>query len=127
MVLFRSRYVAGNTLSDGLHYVQKTNNNGFCATLDVLGEEITTKSEAQSVCSAYCEMLDNIHHQNLDCNVSLKLSSLGLNIDTTFCWDNLQKILEKADSYENFVRIDMENSETTNATLNMTRKASRKI
>lgn len=117
-----SVYVAGDKLDDGLKLAKKLNDKGFSATLDLLGEEVKNRKQTNRIRHSYCEILDGIANWGIDCNVSLKLTALGLKIDEELCWDNLSVVLDKAREYDNFVRLDMENSEVTDATINMCQK-----
>jgi len=117
-----SLYVAGDKLDDGLELAKKLNAKGFAATLDLLGEEVKNRKQTNRIRNSYCELLDGIANKGIDCNISLKLTALGLKIDEDLCWDNLSVVLDKAKVYDNFVRLDMENSEVTDATINMCQK-----
>jgi len=117
-----SLYVAGDKLDDGLELAKKLNAKGFAATLDLLGEEVKNRKQTNRIRNSYCELLDGIANRGIDCNISLKLTALGLKIDEDLCWDNLSVVLDKAKVYDNFVRLDMENSEVTDATINMCQK-----
>lgn len=117
-----SLYVAGDKLDDGLELAKKLNTKGFAATLDLLGEEVKNRKQTNRIRNYYCELLDGIANWGINCNVSLKLTALGLKIDEDLCWDNLSVVLDKAREYDNFVRLDMENSEVTDATINMCQK-----
>jgi len=118
-----SLYVAGDKLEDGLKLSRLVNSMGFSATLDLLGEEVSNRKETNEIRNAYCELLEGIANLGIDCNVSLKLTALGLRIDEDLCWDNLSVVLDKAREYDNFVRLDMEDSSVTQATINMCMKA----
>ena len=117
-----SLYVAGDKLDDGLELAKKLNTKGFAATLDLLGEEVKNRKQTNRIRNYYCELLDGIANWGINCNISLKLTALGLKIDEDLCWDNLSVVLDKAREYDNFVRLDMENSEVTDATINMCQK-----
>ena len=118
-----SVYVAGDKLEDGLKLAKKLNSKGFSATLDLLGEEVTNRKQTNLVRNSYCDLFDGIANWGIDCNVSLKLTALGLKIDEELCWDNLSVVLDKAKEYNNFIRLDMENSEVTDSTIGMCKKA----
>lgn len=118
-----SVYVAGDKLKDGLNLVKKLNSKGYSGTLDLLGEEIENWKQTNKVREAYCDLLDGIENYGIDCNISLKLTALGLKIDKNLCWDNLSVVLDKARIYGNFVRMDMEDSSVTDATIKMCQKA----
>ena len=117
-----SVYVAGDSLEDGLKLAKKLNAKGFSATLDLLGEEVENRKQTNQIRNAYCELLDGIANWGIDCNVSLKLTALGLKIDEELCWDNLSVVLDKAREYNNFIRLDMENSEVTDSTIRLCKK-----
>ena len=118
-----SVYVAGDSLEDGLKLAKKLNEKGFSATLDLLGEEVENRKQTNQIRNSYCELLDGIANWGIDCNVSLKLTALGLKIDEELCWDNLSVVLDKAREYDNFIRLDMENSEVTDPTIRLCKKS----
>ena len=118
-------YVAGDKLEDGIELVRKLNKQGFVATLDLLGEEVKNRRGITKTTKSYCDLIDGIANSGVDCNISLKLTALGLKVDKSLCWDNLSVILDKARTYNTFVRMDMEDSEVTEATIRMCKKASR--
>ena len=117
-----SVYVAGDKLKDGLELAKKLNSKGFTATLDLLGEEVKNRKETNKIKQSYCDLLDGIANYGIDCNISLKLTALGLKIDEELCWDNLSVVLDKAREHKNFVRMDMEDSTVTDATIRMCKK-----
>lgn len=112
-----SRYVAGETLADAVRVVRSLNQQGAMATLDVLGEEVKEREPAVAAVEEYLRVFDAIAREGLDSNVSIKLTLLGLKIDEGFCRDNVERIVAKAKEHGNFVRIDMEDHTTTDATL----------
>lgn len=114
---FAGRYIAGESIEDATRTVRQLNSEGVCATLDVLGEDITTKEEAVESRMRSIEVLHTIARENLDSNLSIKLTSLGLKLDTGFCADNVCEILKVASQYNNFVRFDMEDSSCTGDTI----------
>jgi len=111
------RYVAGETLASALDTIRRLNGEGAMATLDLLGEEVSDRDRALANTEEYERMLGAIAESGLDSNVSIKLTSLGLKIDAGLCRDNVERILGVARSHGNFVRIDMEDATTTDATL----------
>ncbi len=115
--LFANKYIAGDKLSDAVNTVKNLNQKKLMATIDVLGESITERSEAVKSKDENIKVLSAIHTNNLDCNLSIKLTMLGLNIDSEFCRDQVFEILEKAKSLKRFVRIDMEDSSVTESTI----------
>ncbi len=116
-----SRYVAGETLADALATVADLNAKGAMATLDVLGEEVTERSRAEEGVQEYLKLLEAIHQQGLEANISVKPTMLGLKIDEGFCRDNLERLVRTAAEQDTFVRIDMEDRSTTDATLRLFR------
>jgi proline dehydrogenase len=112
-----SRYIAGTTLAEACDVVRDLNAQGKEATLDVLGEEVTLREEATGLRDAYRRALDTIDEAALRCNVSVKLTALGLKLDPELCRSNLVALVEEAAPFGNFVRIDMEDSSTTSETL----------
>jgi proline dehydrogenase len=115
------RYIAGPELKDAREAVRHINAQGKLATIDVLGEEITNEHEAAAIVRAYQDVFADIEHCGLDSNVSVKLTALGLNLDYDLCRANLGVVVADAASRGNFVRIDMEDHTTTDATLAMWR------
>jgi proline dehydrogenase len=116
------RYIAGTELKDARETVREINAEGKAATIDVLGEEITNEDEAAAIVRAYQDVFADIEHCGLDSNVSVKLTALGLNLDYEVCRANLRVVVEDAASRGNFVRIDMEDSSTTDDTLRLYRE-----
>jgi proline dehydrogenase len=112
-----SRYVAGESLDDAIRVVRTLNEQGAMATLDVLGEEVSERGKATAAVEEYLRVFAAIDREKVDSNISIKLTLLGLKIDEGFCRDNVARIVETAKSFGNFVRIDMEDYTTTDATL----------
>ena len=112
-----SRYVAGETLDDAVAAVRNLSAQGAMSTIDVLGEEVSEREKALAAVEEYVHVFDAIDKHQLDSNVSIKLTLLGLKIDEGFCRDNVDRIAQVASKYGNFVRIDMEDHTTTDATL----------
>lgn len=111
------RFVAGETLSDAIQAVQTLNRNGMRATLDFLGENVSTVEEALHAAEEILRLLDAIQNAQVAANVSIKLSQLGLTLGEQTIRDNLERILAKAQEFGHFVRIDMEDSTLTERTL----------
>ena len=108
-----SRFVAGETLDSAIEAVQTLNEDGSMATLDHLGEAVTNPVEAIRAADEYLAILDRLHATGVNCNVSLKLTQMGLDISRTLCLDNLVRVLDKAHDIDQFVRFDMESSRHT--------------
>jgi proline dehydrogenase len=116
------RYIAGPELRDARETVRRINAEGKMATIDVLGEEITNEDDAAAIVRAYQDVFADIEHCELDSNVSVKLTGLGLQLSYGVCRENLRTVVEDAASRGNFVRIDMEDSSTTDDTLRLFRE-----
>jgi proline dehydrogenase len=116
------RYIAGEELDDALRVVRRLNDGGKLATIDVLGEEIASPDEARGIATAYRETFEAIERGRLDSNVSVKLTALGLKLGYDLCKENLEAVVRHAAERENFVRIDMEDSSTTDDTLRLYRE-----
>ena len=112
-----SRYIAGTRLTDACHTVQELNDAGKMATIDVLGEEITHAEEARAIAHAYEDVFRTIAVRELDANVSVKPTALGLSLGYDIFRANLEHVVQLAAVIGNFVRIDMEDSSTTDDTL----------
>jgi proline dehydrogenase len=116
------RYIAGPELKDAREAVRRLNAEGKLATIDVLGEEITTEEEAAAIVRSYLDVFADIERCKLDSGGSVKLTVLGLNLGYDICRENLRTVVEDAASRGNFVRIDMEDSSTTDDTLRLYRE-----
>lgn len=114
-----SRFVAGETIASACDAAADLNAHGISATLDLLGESVTNEAEARDTGRQYLELLDTIHDRTLDCNVSVKLTALGQDIRDDLCVDVITEILQRAEQYDSFVRLDMESSEYTQRTLDL--------
>jgi proline dehydrogenase len=116
------RYIAGSTLAEACGVVAELNAAGKMATIDVLGEEITRRDEASALLAEYEDVFETIEREELDSNISVKLTGLGLKLDHAFCRDNIAELVQEAAKQGNFVRIDMEDSSTTTETLEIYRE-----
>jgi proline dehydrogenase len=116
------RYIAGPELADAVATVRTLNEAGRKATLDVLGEEVATADEALAIRAEYEEAMAAIEERGLDANVSVKLTGLGLNVYPELCAESVHALVGIAAGHGRFVRIDMEDSSTTTATLDLYRQ-----
>jgi proline dehydrogenase len=116
------RYIAGTELDDACRVVKRLNDEGKMATIDVLGEEITNADEALAIAHTYEDVFSTIERQGLDSNVSVKPTALGLKLDYDLFRENLELVVRRAAESGNFVRIDMEDSATTDDTLRLYRE-----
>jgi proline dehydrogenase len=112
-----ARFVPGETLDEALVAVREINAAGMCATLNPLGENVNSEAEAGAATDAYIEILDRIAAEGLDCNVSVKLTVMGLDLSDEIAAANLRRVLDAGARHGNFVRIDMEASEYVDRTL----------
>jgi proline dehydrogenase len=112
-----ARYIAGPHLDDAVTVVRELNAQEKLATIDVLGEEIRDADAAAGIVKAYEDVFDEIDQLQLRSNVSIKLTGLGLKLDYDLCYANLEHVATHARAGGNFVRIDMEDSSTTDDTL----------
>ena len=115
------RFVAGETIDEAMATALAINNRGMTVSLDYLGESVTDAEESELARDEILRLLDHISSLKLDANVSVKLTQLGLRIDPGLALKNLGEILERASNYNNRVRIDMEESELVDATLDIYR------
>ncbi len=111
------RFVAGETVEDAVGAVQALNEQGLRATLDHLGENVTTEAEARDSTNEILDLVAAIEEQGLDSGVSVKLTQLGLDLGPWPAIENLQRIVAQAAMTGRFVRIDMESHEYVAATL----------
>jgi proline dehydrogenase len=114
---FADRYMAGETLEDALATVASLNRIGAVATVDVLGEFIDEEQQARRTADEYVTLLDAIARERLDSTISVKLSALGLEFDPDLAVELVTRVVEVAAGHDNRVRIDMEHSGLTDATL----------
>jgi proline dehydrogenase len=113
------RYIAGDTLDEAVSTVRDLNRQGCVATIDVLGESTESKVDAAATLRDYKKVMDALDQHNLDSGISVKLTGLGLTLDEELCRANLQEIVSYAARVGRFVRVDMEDSPYTSATLDM--------
>lgn len=113
------QFVAGETLSEAIEAVRELSRSGRQATLDHLGENISTPAQARAATEAYREILEEIARQKLDCSISVKLTQLGLDVSEEQCRENLRSLVERAAELGNHVRVDMEGSAYTDRTLGL--------
>ena len=117
-----SRFVAGMTAEDVLQAAGRVNREGIVATLDSLGESVTDPAQAHASAEIYHQLLDQIESRGLKANVSVKLSQVGMEFDPALAESIVGEMVEHAAKVKSFVRIDMEGSEYTEATIAMTER-----
>jgi proline dehydrogenase len=116
---FARRFIAGETVEEAVAAVQPLRQQGLLLTLDYLGESVSSAAAAAAAAADYVKIIDAIVASGVERNISLKLTQLGLDVDRATAVDNMRRILEPADANGFFVRIDMENSPYTDATLSI--------
>jgi len=116
---FASRFVAGETLDTAVVAVRELNAKGIMATLDLLGESVTSAEEARAATAGGISILERIAAEKLQSNMSVKLTQLGLDLDAALCTEHIKRILDRGKQLGIFVRIDMESSAHTQRTLDL--------
>lgn len=119
---FSKQYIAGETIEDAIEAAKKLNEEGLLTTIDVLGEFITNLDEAEANKNEYIEVIEAAEKAGVEGNYSLKPTFFGLLIDKKIAYRHIREIVEKAASYDNFVRIDMEDSPCTDLEIELFRK-----
>jgi proline dehydrogenase len=117
-----SRFVAGMTVEDALVSCERVNREGIAVSLDSLGESVTTEAEARKSAAIYHQLLDAIKARDLNANVSVKLSQVGMDFDPALAERIVGEMVEHAAAVKSFVRIDMEGSPYTEATIAITER-----
>jgi proline dehydrogenase len=117
------RFIAGETLDDAIEVVRQTNRQGMLGTLDLLGENTLTREDAGNACQGVIDALDSIAAEKLGCTVSVKLTQLGLDLDSDFALSNLMRLAKRARDTGNFIRVDMEDSRYTQRTVDIVTRA----
>jgi len=120
------RFVAGEELDEAISAARVCNDQGMLASLDYLGENVLTAADAQRARDAYLAVFERIAAERLHANVSCKLTQLGLDLSPEFAEGQVLSIVERAASYDNFLRVDMEGSAYTERTLDVVKKVRRR-
>ena len=116
------RFVAGESFEESLDAIRALTNQGLFVTLDLLGEYVKDRAVARKSRDAYIDLIRVVaasRNFQQEASISIKLSMMGQKIDTDFCKDNLQQLLEAAKKHDVFVRLDMEGSDITDSTLDL--------
>jgi proline dehydrogenase len=116
------RFVAGETLDQAFAAARECNRAGMLVSLDYLGENVSSTVEAQKVRDTYFGIFDRIAEENLNANVSCKLTQLGLDLSGDFCEGLLLSVAERAAAHDNFLRVDMEGSLYTQRTVELVKR-----
>jgi proline dehydrogenase len=120
--IFSKRYIAGQTLGEAINIAKKLNNEGNLVTIDLLGEFITELSQAEKNRDEYLEIIESVEKSNVNGNYSLKPTMFGLLIDKDACYTMIREIVKKAVEHNNFVRVDMEDSQCVDLEIELFRK-----
>ncbi len=120
--LFSKRYIAGTTIEDAIRESRKLNEEGIMITVDLLGEFITNLDQALENKKEYLEIIETFEKEKIDGNYSLKPTMFGLLIDEEICYEHIREIVAKAAKHNNFVRVDMEDSQCVDKELKLFRK-----
>jgi proline dehydrogenase len=116
------RFIAGMHVSDALRVAETLNREGIPVSLDSLGENVSTEEEARRAAEIYHQLLDAIKQRGLQANVSAKLTQMGMNISPAIAQQITSELVDHAAATNNFLRVDMEGSDLTQATIDMTRE-----
>jgi proline dehydrogenase len=122
MRLGAGRFVAGETLDEAVAVLRRLNEQGLEANTTILGEAVRDEAATRGVVDAYHGVIDRLTQERLRANVALKLTHLGVEIDEHLAYVNVRELVEHAASVGNFIRIDMEDSSVTDATLRIYRR-----
>ncbi len=125
--IFSRKYIAGERLEDALRVSREFNANGVRITMDILGEFITRLDEAEENKHEYLNLVDVLHKNGIDGNISVKPTMFGLLIDQEACYQNIREIVARAAKYDNFIRIDMEDSQCTDMEIALYRRLKREF
>ncbi|MDP3461976.1 MAG: proline dehydrogenase family protein [Bacteroidales bacterium] len=120
--MFSKRYIAGKTIEDAIAVSRKLNQEGAMVTIDLLGEFITRLDQAEANKMEYLEIIETIQKAGIDGNYSLKPTMFGLLLDKEIAYKHIREIVAKAASYNNFVRIDMEDSQCVDLEIDLFRR-----
>lgn len=125
--IFSKEYVAGQTLEEAIKNAKKLNEQGILTTIDVLGEFISTLDEAEANKQEYLDVIEKAEAAGVEGNYSLKPTFFGLLIDPEVAYGHIREVVEKAASYNNFVRIDMEDTPCTDTSIEILRRIKREF
>jgi proline dehydrogenase len=117
-----ARFVAGETLDEAVAVVKNLQQQEICTTLDHLGENVTSQEGARQAADEIIHIINHLSENEICSGISIKLSQIGLVVDPVLCEENLIRIMERAKDKSLFIRIDMEDSELTQITLDLFNK-----
>ena len=123
---FAKRFIAGETIDEGLRVAADLNARGFLVVMNYLGENVTDPREAQAAYDSYCDLLRQLAARKIEGSISIKLTQLGLDFSPTLCEELTERLAVHAAALDNFIEIDMESSEYTEATVALFESVRRK-
>jgi len=115
--IIAKKYIAGTTLKEAVNAIKNLNSTGQKVTLDILGEHTKSIEECNDITDNYIRILKEINKSKLDCNISVKPSHIGSDINSNIVLENFSKIQGAANKFDNFIRLDMESSKITDLTI----------
>lgn len=116
---FARRFIAGETLEDGLRVAAELNQKDLHVSMNQLGENVSSREEAETACASYEQSLRLLHERQLNGNISIKLTQLGLKSAPALCQELVERLVRHAAQFDNFVEVDMEDSATTQPTIDL--------
>jgi len=119
LFFFAKRFIAGETIEEMLRVAKLLKGQGFATTVDNLGEHVGNIDESKQAVDLYLNILRALKKHNLDINVSVKPTQIGLEISPDLCFENLKIIAQEAHGLGGFVRVDAEGSDTTSSTVDV--------
>ena len=120
--IIADKYVAGNKIKDAINKTKLLNDQDLHVTIDLLGEHVKDLNEVESVTKIYLKLLEEINLSSLNSNISVKPTHIGLDINLDTFYKNALKLVKSARDKNNFIRFDMENSSTTDSTIDVFKK-----
>ena len=120
--IFANKYVAGIKTSEAIDIVKKLNQNNLSCTLDILGEHTKSKNESYAIANKYVDIFKQLGQNKLDCNISVKPSHIGSDVNNKVLSNNIKKLIDAAKKNNNFLRIDMEDSNLTDLSISIYRE-----
>lgn len=125
--IFSKRYIAGKTVDDAIKVSKKLNEENCMVTVDLLGEFITELKQAEANKNQYLEIIEAVEKNKVNGNYSLKPTMFGLLLDKEVCYKYIHEIVEKAAKHNNFVRIDMEDSQCVDMEIDIFKRLLKKF
>lgn len=120
--IFSRKYIAGEKLEDAIRVSRELNASGIMVTMDVLGEFITNLDQAEENKVEYLDVIDVVQQSGINGNLSIKPTMFGLLLDQEVCYQKIREIVARAAKYDNFIRIDMEDSQCTDMEITLYRR-----